>query len=38
MRRISSEIKRLTVMDDAELATAAKEHQSTRLNSSHDVR
>ena len=28
MRRISSEIKRLTVMDDAELATAAKEHQA----------
>ncbi|HWC09189.1 MAG TPA: pyridoxal 5'-phosphate synthase lyase subunit PdxS [Solirubrobacterales bacterium] len=28
MRRIGSEIKRLTVMDDAELATAAKEHQA----------
>jgi pyridoxal 5'-phosphate synthase pdxS subunit len=28
MRRITSEIKRLTVMDDAELATAAKEHQA----------
>ena len=28
MRRISGEIKRLTVMDDAELATAAKEHQA----------
>ena len=28
MRRISSEIKRLTVMDEAELATAAKEHQA----------
>ncbi|MDP9384913.1 MAG: pyridoxal 5'-phosphate synthase lyase subunit PdxS [Actinomycetota bacterium] len=28
MRRISSEVKRLTVMDDAELATAAKEHQA----------
>jgi pyridoxal 5'-phosphate synthase pdxS subunit len=28
MRRINSEIKRLTVMDDMELATAAKEHQA----------
>ena len=28
MRRISGEIKPLTVMDDAELATAAKEHQA----------
>jgi pyridoxal 5'-phosphate synthase pdxS subunit len=28
MRRIGSEIKRLTVMDDMELATAAKEHQA----------
>ncbi len=28
MRRISGEIKALTVMDDAELATAAKEHQA----------
>jgi pyridoxal 5'-phosphate synthase pdxS subunit len=28
MRRIRSEIKRLTVMDDTELATAAKEHQA----------
>jgi len=28
MRRITTEIKRLTVMDDAELATAAKEHQA----------
>ncbi|MFL6111844.1 MAG: pyridoxal 5'-phosphate synthase lyase subunit PdxS, partial [Catenulispora sp.] len=28
MRRITGEIKRLTVMDDAELATAAKEHQA----------
>src|SRR4051795_11145095 len=28
MRRISSEIKRLAVMDDMELATAAKEHQA----------
>src|ERR671919_554714 len=28
MRRITGEIKRLSVMDDAELATAAKEHQA----------
>ena len=28
MRRINGEIKKLTVMDDAELATAAKEHQA----------
>jgi pyridoxal 5'-phosphate synthase pdxS subunit len=28
LRRISSEIKRLTVLDDSELATAAKEHQA----------
>src|SRR5919206_212761 len=28
MRRITGEIKRLTVMDDAELATAPKEHQA----------
>jgi pyridoxal 5'-phosphate synthase pdxS subunit len=28
MRRIGSEIKQLTVMDDAELATAAKLHQA----------
>jgi pyridoxal 5'-phosphate synthase pdxS subunit len=28
MRRITGEIKRLGVMDDAELATAAKEHQA----------
>jgi pyridoxal 5'-phosphate synthase pdxS subunit len=28
MRRIGSEIKRLTIMDEAELATAAKEHQA----------
>ncbi len=28
MRRITSEIKALTVMDDAELATAAKHHQA----------
>src|SRR3712207_4661995 len=28
MRRITGEIKKLTVMDDAELATAAKEHQA----------
>jgi pyridoxal 5'-phosphate synthase pdxS subunit len=28
MRRITTEIKRLTVMDDMELATAAKEHQA----------
>src|SRR5881227_1797826 len=28
MRRITSEIRRLTIMDDAELATAAKEHQA----------
>src|ERR1044072_3594480 len=28
MRRITTEIKRLTVLDDAELATAAKEHQA----------
>src|ERR687890_757671 len=28
MRRISGEIKRLTVLDDAQLATAAKEHQA----------
>jgi pyridoxal 5'-phosphate synthase pdxS subunit len=28
MRRITGELKRLTVMDDAELATAAKEHQA----------
>jgi pyridoxal 5'-phosphate synthase pdxS subunit len=28
LRRITGDIKRLTVMDDAELATAAKEHQA----------
>jgi pyridoxal 5'-phosphate synthase pdxS subunit len=28
MRQIASEIKRLTIMDDAELATAAKQHQA----------
>ena len=28
MRRIGGDIKKLTVMDDAELATAAKEHQA----------
>ena len=28
MRRITSEVKRLTIMDDMELATAAKEHQA----------
>jgi pyridoxal 5'-phosphate synthase pdxS subunit len=28
MRRITGDIKKLTVMDDAELATAAKEHQA----------
>ena len=28
MRRITGDIKRLTVMDDAELATAAKDHQA----------
>src|SRR5881227_1581186 len=28
MRRITGDIKRLTIMDDAELATAAKEHQA----------
>jgi pyridoxal 5'-phosphate synthase pdxS subunit len=28
MRRINGEIKALTVMDDAEIATAAKEHQA----------
>ncbi|MEJ7892326.1 MAG: pyridoxal 5'-phosphate synthase lyase subunit PdxS [Solirubrobacteraceae bacterium] len=28
MRRISSEVRRLTIMDDMELATAAKEHQA----------
>src|SRR5918998_724623 len=28
MRRITTEIKRLTVMDEAELASAAKEHQA----------
>src|ERR687890_456989 len=28
MRRIGSEVKQLTVMDDAELATAAKLHQA----------
>jgi pyridoxal 5'-phosphate synthase pdxS subunit len=28
MRRIKSEIKQLTIMDDMELATAAKEHQA----------
>ena len=28
MRRINGEIKALTVMDDAELATAAKDHQA----------
>ena len=28
MRRIAGEIKRLTVMDDAELASAAKEHRA----------
>ena len=28
MRRIGSEIKRLTIMDDMELATATKEHQA----------
>jgi pyridoxal 5'-phosphate synthase pdxS subunit len=28
MRRIGSELRRLTIMDDAELATAAKEHQA----------
>jgi len=28
MRRISSEVRKLTIMDDMELATAAKEHQA----------